>query len=157
MATFGHTVEQVVRILGARRSGSEPVDAPSSGEHSLDCRREVEQQCARCSYRIVANAFNRKDGNPSVNDGGELTRVLEHLVVTSHEAGIAQLMESNNELSIIEFWKPTVDSSNGNEVDVRHEGCETIQDWLREVVIQRNVHSGGQLAFKLDCLTDSVE
>ena len=78
-------------------------DASGARLHGLYRRREIEEECTGGSQRIVTDRLDCEDDDSSRNDGSELTRVLQHLVVARYEPRIPQLMKGDDELAIAEI------------------------------------------------------
>lgn len=55
-------------------------------------------------------------------------------------------MESDDKLTIVEIREPLIDAPKRQKVDVDNELMQTVEDGNGEVVIERYVHLGRQLA-----------
>lgn len=94
----------------------------------------------------MADGLDGENGESCGYDGGELTRILQHLVIARHESGESQLVESDDKLTIVEIREPLIDAPKRQKVDVDNELMQTVEDGNGEVVIERYVHLGRQLA-----------
>jgi hypothetical protein len=75
----------------------------------------------------------------------KLSWVLKHFVVARDKAGEAELVQSDNESTVVELWQPLIDSPQRDQIDLGDEVAKAVEDRLGEVVVERNVHSGRRL------------
>ena len=132
---LGSLREQLPGVLGLGVARAEPEHTELIG-HLPSGSREVKEQCSGGAYRIVADTFNGEDCELGLENGGQLRRILEHLVVVGDQARVPELVECDDELSVVEIGEPSVDATDRHEPDVDHELIESRKDGFRKVVVE---------------------
>ena len=98
--------------------------------------RQVEQERAGSSERVVTDTLDGKCRKPRRDDGRKLPRVLEHLAIVGDKPPISELMECDEKLAILQRGQPWIDSPERDQPDVDESG-KRVEDRLWEVLIDR--------------------
>lgn len=151
-----HLVEHLLRILWLWPPRAECEDTAGTRLHGSNGRRKVEEESAGSPQWIVTDCLDGEDSEPGGDDGGELTGILQHLVVACHESRVSKLMKSDDKLAVIEICKPLIYTVKRQQVDVAHELMQTVKDGDGEVVIEWYVHLRRQLALEVYCFPNGV-
>lgn len=91
----------------------------------------------------MTKALDRDDGEFRLDDGRHLFRHIEHLVIVGYQPISAGLIQGNDQRTVIEIGQAPVDGLEMGNVHIgRQEVGDGVDQWDREVLIQRQAHPG---------------